>query len=208
MGRTLPSVACLALSAALAREASAVPVASVDLDAFAPGSPISSHIDVLNPFGSYTVAGLLQSGVFLDGPTYIYTQTVTSFGGFNLLFSTEFEVLGFTGVAGWSFSSAGAVGATGTASDFNIQAVDGRLSWLAMPGGALGEWNAFEPITFFFASTARPTIKSYDLLSLSPFSLGRVDGLAPLPEPGSLALFGSGLVGLYAALRRRRATTP
>ena len=204
MGRKVTFIACLAFSVSLGKEASAIPVTLVNLDTFAPGSPLSSNMDEFNPPGSSTVTGILDSSVFLDGPTYLYTQTVTSTVNFNLVFNTPFEVTGFTGVAGWSFSDAGAVGATGTASDFGIGAVGGQLIWIATLGGAFGQWDALEPITFFFASTAPPTIKNYDLVSLMPISLGNPQGLAPVPEPGSIALFGSGLVGLYAALRRRR----
>ena len=123
------------------------------------------------------------------------------------MFNTEFDVTDFTGVAGWSFSEAGAAGGSGTASDFRIEHLDvgGQLVWVAALGGPLGsEWNASEPITFFFASTQPPTIKDYNLFSLMPVEVGTAQGLAPVPEPGSIALFGSGLVGLYAAMRRRR----
>ena len=125
-------------------------------------------------------------------------------GDVNFVYNTEFNVSGFTGTAGWRFADAAAAGAGGGALDFHIERVDGRLMWAAMFGGAFGEWNAFEPITFFFVSTLPPTIKNYSLFSLQPIEFGTGQGLAPVPEPGSIALFGSGLVGLYAAIRRRR----
>jgi hypothetical protein len=142
--------------------------------------------------------------VFFDGVRYIYTQTVFPNGDFNFVFNTDFNVSGFTGLAGWRYSDAAAAGAGGDGGDFSIQHVGGNLVWMASLGGAFGEWNAFEPITFFFASTAPPTIKNYSLFSLLPVELGTAQGLAPLPEPGSIALFGSGLVALYTAVRRRR----
>ena len=69
-------------------------------------------------------------------------------------------------------------------------------------------WFALEPIAFFFVShidpfttLTPPTAEAapYLLLSDEVFT-GRAQSLAPVvPEPGTIALLGSGLVGLYAA---------
>jgi hypothetical protein len=157
--------------------------------------------------GPPTVTGILESQVFFDGTTYLYTQTVTPMTSLNFTFNTEFAVPGFTGAAGWSFSDAASAGASGDLMDFHVQTFGDRIVWMALPGGAFGNWNAFEPITFFFASTQPPTIKNYNTFSFLPMEFGTAQGLAPspVPEPGSIALFGSGLVGLWAAMRRRRA---
>ena len=63
-------------------------------------------------------------------------------------------------------------------------------------------WDPFEPIAFFFVSVQPPGARAYDLLS-PDFGLGTAQTLGPIPEPGSFVLLGSGLAGLYAAVRRR-----
>jgi hypothetical protein len=206
MVRALTLSVSLALLLAVASPASAVPVSPVDLATLTPGAPVGSILidDFTSGAGS---AGEAATEVFFDGVTYLYTQTVTPDNDFNFVFNTDFAAGGFTGVAGWRYTDAATVGANGDGSDFRIENVSGQLVWMATLGGAFGEWNAFEPITFFFASTRPPTIKNYSLFSLLPVELGTAQGLAPLPEPGSIALFGSGLVGLYAALKRRRNLT-
>lgn len=193
----------LAFSLVVASQASAVPVSPADLDVLDVGSQVGSVVVDRFASASSDMIGKIKTRVYFDGSTYYYTSLVKSYGDFNLLFNTEFSVPGFTGLAGWSYGDAAGAGANGNGSDFLIENVGGRLSWIATMGGAFGEWNAFEPITFFFASTLPPTIKNYNSLSLLPFELGSAQGLAPVPEPGSIALFGSGLVWLYARMRRR-----
>lgn len=206
MVRRLTLTIGLALSLAVARPASAVPVSPADLATVGLGAPVGGVM-----IDDFTAAvppppniGDATTRVFFDGTQYVYTQQVFPNGDLNFVFSTEFNVSGFTGLAGWRFSDAAAAGAGGGAGDFHIENIGGRLMWAAMFGGAFGEWNAFEPITFFFASTLPPTIKNYSLFTLNPLELGSAQGLAPVPEPGSIALFGSGLVALYTAIRRRR----
>jgi PEP-CTERM motif len=204
MVRTFALTLTLALSLLAARPAFAVPVSPVDLATLDTSSPVGSPlIDDFTAFiGSGTV-GENATRVFFDGVNYIYTQTVTPENSLNLVYNTEFAVSGFTGVAGWSFADTTSVGAGG-AGAFQLESVDDRLIWIATLGGAFGQWNALEPITFFFVSTQAPSIKNYSLFSLMPVEMGTAQGLAPVPEPGSIALFGSGLVALYTAVRRRR----
>jgi len=213
MVRKFVVIAGLALALMRPGRAFAGPVSPVDLDTLGMGSQIgSAFVEQLSTvFNTPGTAGTAETRVFFDGLSYLYTQTVTPTGMINFIFNTEFEVSGFTGVAGWDFGQAGQAGGNGNASDFGIVNMGGRLVWISMLGGTFFDWNAFEPITFFFVSTHPPAMGSYSLFSLFPIELGSAQGLAPsasalapLPEPGSIALFGSGLVGLYTAMRRRR----
>jgi PEP-CTERM motif len=219
MVRTLTVVIGLAMSLLVARDASADRITPVDLDSWVGGSSVNilSFDQFLlvrdAPAAPPNTLGIMFSDVLSDGTQYTYAHWVTSYLDNNDLFATQFSVGGFSGIAGWSFSDALRAGGTGTDRDFLIDNVSGRLNWFTRftttDEGA--GWDAAEPITFFFVSSRSPfktltppgaEAMPYGLLTNGGF--GTAQGLAPVPEPGSIALFGSGLMGLYAAVRRRR----
>jgi hypothetical protein len=203
MLRKVTVVIGLATALLVAREASAVQITPVDLDTLDLVNSIvpslTDAITVAKPLPP--TMGEITNNVFFDGLFYTYVHTVTPSLNTNFIFNTALPVAGFTGVAGWSFSEAGAAkGSAGTDADFFINSVNDQLNWMTVFGDFAG-WNKLEPITFFFVSTKPPGIGDYNLLSTEA---GTGQSYAPIPEPGSIALLGSGLVGLYAAMRRRR----
>ena len=209
MVRTLTVVIGVAISLMLAREASAIPITPVDLDSWVGGSIVRSQSDLFKIASPPVTIGDISSNVFLDGSEYTYVHTVTSHVILqsNSYFGTAFSVAkGFSGIAGWSFSAARSAGGTGTDTDFFLNEDQGRLTWSMRftdgPDRHSG-WDSFEPIAFFFVSVQPPGARAYDLLS-PDFGIGTAQTLGPIPEPGSFVLLGSGLAGLYAAIRQRR----
>lgn len=195
----------LGLVGVLATPAAAGPILPTNLDAiqFGIGTLVATHsdaFDVASP--PPNTMGALFSSVFFDGDTYTYLSRVVPSVNDASHLNTAFTIAGFTGEIGWSFGQAALAGGSGTAFDFLTGTFADRAHWLALDRGLGDAWDFGEPITFFFRSTKPPTIGDYNLLN---GEAGTAEGFAPVPEPGTLALLGTGLYGLYRTRKRQRA---
>jgi hypothetical protein len=200
----------LVMSLLFAQQASATPVTPVDHEGITLGAPLGTLSNVfLKALGpGPPTTGTLESAVYLVGSDYFYVHTVTPSTDDNTVFAhgdpSHPGIPGFTGVAGFSFGDASAAEV-----DFVLDWIGPRLLWFSGAFTEPSDWDSNDPISFFFVSTRPPTLGGYSLAGGTPFPNFRIGGAesfapSPVPEPGSIVLFGSGLVGLYAAMRRRR----
>jgi len=209
--RIRPVLAALVV-AAMAGTTFAGAISGTDYDTIAAGSlvagPTTTTFQAWDPVtSSFNNMGDLTGRVFNNNGTYTYEMTVTPTVDNISEFNTQFSVLGFNGVAGWSYSDASSAGGTGTSGDVNVTVdPDGTIDYNVNPNSAF--FGSGESITFFFQSTLPPTqMLAYGLinhqngaaLNWAPGRGGEGQGI---PAPAALPA-GMALLGLVGAIRRR-----
>lgn len=192
---------------ALPAAAAVIPVTDYDTIAglvVVPGyGPITDDFET--PGG--TDVGDLTNRVLQDpAGLYYYEHTITLGAGVSNLseFATAAGVVephpGL--IAGYSFADVLAAGFPVAATAFSIeQDPDDSLDWTA----STGDFDGPEAITFFFGTGYNPlppgTLVGFGIIN---GDVAAAESYGVAPEPGTMILFGTGLLGLFTLARRRK----
>jgi len=191
-----------------ANTASAATLTSTDFDTLDIGNLYAAEVtSSWTDVGSGADNGNLTAAVYLKDGIFTYALNLDpEFGSRISEFNTGFEVAGFTGTAGFSFSDVTAAGAPAASDAFSIDYEDDTtLDWNTNLDYLYGNnfWRNGESITFFFQSSLAPDSEgTYNFLS----PVSQTSNYAPtaVPVPGAIYLLGYGMMGIGALQRKRR----
>lgn len=197
--RSIASALALGLVLGLGARSQAAFVTPTDLDTVDTGTSVAgpTTTDFIAPDASHI--GSIQGQVFQNADTYTYVMAVTPTIDNISEFNTGFSILGFNGVAGYSFSSVSLAGGN-PATDITIaNESDNTLDWYVANTGNGTFFDSNSTVLFFFQSTLPPLEGgSYNIID---HHVGTGQAYQPIPEPASLSLIG---IAGVALIRRRR----
>lgn len=118
---------------------------------------------------------------------------------FTITFSEEISAFGFYGIDIGDFNGQVVLGLTGGGtSTINI----GNSTNIA--GGSVLYFGFYDLIDTYTSISFTNTASGVDYFGFDDFTVGTIENIKPVPEPGTMILFGIGLLGLAGASRRKK----
>lgn len=149
-----------------------------------------------------TIQNFSSSGRFaISSPNYYNTFSST----FNISFSSAISAFGFYGTDIGDFGGTLSLVATdGTTTTITVPSESGSGGSQPANGSVL--YFGFYDTTDSYTNISFQNSNTADGFGFDNFSVGTLEQITPTPEPASMTLMVTGLVGLAALRRRRRKT--